>query len=200
MQIRAKLHRVAILADMNRIAVVVSSVSLAALVSAAGCSKSAGSQEKTAAPAQPIPEGTGEKIAVPGGAPMAMKAPAAADAVPAATGADTSFTLTVAPLNGAAGAATAGVVTVVPGKGFHVNVDFPVKLTLEPPAGVTIEKAVQEKPDAAKFDENNLIFNVKATAASAGTYAIKGKFKFAVCTPSTCDPKMVPVEIALAVK
>jgi hypothetical protein len=186
---------------MKRFAVVLTAVATAALVTGAGCSKSAGSQEKTAAPAQPTTVGAGEKIAVPGGTgvPTMGNPPPVADSAPAA-GTDSSFTLTVAPLSGAAGAASSGVVTIVPGKGFHVNVDFPVKLTLEPPAGVTIEKAVQEKPDAAKFDENNLIFNVKATAASAGTYAIKGKFKFAVCTASTCDPKMVPVEIALAVK
>jgi hypothetical protein len=45
-----------------------------------------------------------------------------------------------------------------------------------------------------------LIFTVKATATAAGTYNIKGKFKFAVCTASTCDPKSVPVDIVLAVK
>lgn len=190
---------------MKRLAVVFAVLGLAA------CSKSAGSQDQSTAP---VKSGAGERIAVPGSAvvpPPTMntgggtetamgKEPAGSGAAPAAAGADTSFTLTIEPFAGAAGAAAAGSIKIVPGKGFHVNQDFPVKLTLEAPAGVTLAKAVQEKPDATKFDDDNVIFSVKATAAAAGTYNIKGKFKFAVCTASTCDPKSVPVDIAFAVK
>ncbi|MBP9087792.1 MAG: hypothetical protein KBG15_16855 [Kofleriaceae bacterium] len=195
---------------MTRLAVVFAVLGLAA------CSKSAGSQDQSTATVKPpANEGAGERIAVPGstvaspptmntggaGAETAMgKEPPGAGTGPATAGADTSFTLTIDPFTGAAGAAVAGSLKIVPGKGFHVNKDFPVKLTLEAPAGVTLAKAVQEKPDAAQFDDDNLIFNVKATAVTAGSYNIKGKFKFAVCTASTCDPKSVPVDIALAVK
>ncbi len=182
-----------------------------ALFGLAACSKSAGSQDQSTAPVKSgAAEGTGERIAVPGSTvtpPPTMNTGGGTEAAmgkepagSATAGVDTSFTLTVDPLAGAAGAAVAGNLKIVPGKGFHVNQDFPVKLTLEAPAGVTLAKAVQEKPDATKFDDDNLIFNVKATAAVAGTYNIKGKFKFAVCTASTCDPKSVPVDIALAVK
>jgi hypothetical protein len=113
---------------------------------------------------------------------------------------DTSFTLAVDNFASAAGVAATGTLKITPGKGFHVNVDFPVKLSLEAPTGVTLNKAVMEKPDATSFDENNLTFTVKATAATAGSYHLKGKFKFAVCTASTCDPKSVPVDITVAVK
>ena len=192
---------------MTRLAVV------SAVLGLAACSKSAGSQDQSTAPVKSAAtESAGERIAVPGstvttpptmntGGPAAIGAePAGSAAVVAATGADTSYTLTIDPFAGAAGAAVAGSLKIVPGKGFHVNKDFPVKLALEAPAGVTLAKAVQEQADATKFDDDNLIFSVKATAAAAGTYNIKGKFKFAVCTASTCDPKSVPVDIAFAVK
>lgn len=191
---------------MTRLAVVF------AVLGFVACSKSAGSQDQSTAPVKSAAtEGAGERIAVPGstttapptmntGGPAAMGTDPAGSAAVAAAGADTSFTLTIDPFTGTAGAAVAGSLKIVPGKGFHVNKDFPVKLALEAPAGVTLAKAVQEQPDATKFDDDNLIFNVKATAAAAGTYNIKGKFKFAVCTASTCDPKSVPVDIAFAVK
>lgn len=180
-----------------------------AIVGLAACSKSAGSQDQSTAPVKSAAT-EGERIAVPGsavvapptmntGAPASMGTKTAGSAaVPA--GADTSYTLTIDPFSGAPGAAVAGNLKIVPGKGFHINKDFPVKLTLEAPAGVTLAKSVQEQPDATKFDDDNLIFSVKATAATAGTYNIKGKFKFAVCTASTCDPKALPVDIALVVK
>ncbi|HUQ05485.1 MAG TPA: hypothetical protein VM261_23445 [Kofleriaceae bacterium] len=111
---------------------------------------------------------------------------------------DTSFKLTTeqaAPTK-AGGEAVARLV-VKPGAGYHMNKDFPTKLTLEPPAGVTLSKAVLEPADAEKFDDNELAFAVKMTPAGVGEYTINGTFKFAVCTDTTCDPKKQKVALVL---
>ena len=54
-----------------------------------------------------------------------------------------------------------------------------------------------EDRDAEAFDDNQLAFAVKLTAASAGDYSIPGTLKFAVCTESTCNPKKHAIALAL---
>ncbi len=111
---------------------------------------------------------------------------------------DASFKLavTTSPA-GPAGAEAIAHVSVTPAQGWHVNKDFPTKLALTAPAGVTLTKAVMESADVAKLDDNELAFDVKLKADKAGTYKVDGEIKFAVCTPETCDPKHQPVNIVL---
>jgi hypothetical protein len=81
-----------------------------------------------------------------------------------------------------------------------VNLEYPVTLTLIATSDVALTKAALEKADTTKFDHKSLVFAAKAKAAKAGTYSVKGTLKFAVCTDATCDPKKVPVEIAVVAK
>ena len=81
------------------------------------------------------------------------------------------------------------MVTVIPAEGWHMNKDFPTKLTVEAPDGVKLTKEMQKVPDAVEFTNDKAVFAVKFTSSSAGAKAFSGKFKFAVCTSSTCDPK-----------
>jgi hypothetical protein len=118
------------------------------------------------------------------------------DKAPPAT--DTSFKLAIStPPIGPAGAEAVAHVTVTPAQGWHVNKDFPIKLALTPPEGLTLTKAVMETGDVAKLDDNELTFDVKMKAAKAGSYKIDGELKFAVCTPETCDPKKQPINITM---
>jgi len=179
-----------------------------ALCLAAGCSKaeshSAGlpaapaaapTGETAAVPGAPTPAPAGETVAVPGApAPgTAPAAPGAAPAAPASGAPDTSFQLTVtAPAPGAAGAEAVARVTVVPGAGYKMNKEYPTRLVVQPPAGVTVAKADMVLADAT-FDPHKLSFDVKVVAAKAGTYPVAGTIKFAVCTDATCDPKKQPI-------
>ena len=43
-------------------------------------------------------------------------------------------------------------------------------------------------------------FDVKVTAASAGTYPVSGTLKFAVCTDATCDPKKQTIAFDVVAK
>jgi hypothetical protein len=166
----------------------------AALLGAAACSKAesrgadVGAPPTQAAPTERVAV-PGERVAVPGetGAPAAAAAPAGA---PAGNAPDSSFKLAVsAPAPGAAGAQSVARVTVTPGTGWKMNEEYPTKLTVQAPEGVTVVKAEQVLADAAAFDPHQLAFDVKLTAAKAGTYPVTGTLKFAVCTDATCDPK-----------
>ena len=124
------------------------------------------------------------------GAPPAGKGPAAPTAAAGDDKNDSSFNLQVASPDAVkAGAECVAHVTVTPGSGYHVNQEFPTKLVVTPPDGVTIAKAEQHKEDAAAFSENKLQFDVKMTPSKAGTYKVAALLKFAVCTESSCDPK-----------
>lgn len=194
-----------------------SRLALVAVLTAAACSKSAGNQAPAPAPA---PSGGGDVVAVPGAAPKggpSMGKPDPAPA-PAATGDAKSDDrsklhpeegkLAVdAPADAKAGAETVAHITVTPGAGFHVNTEYPVKLTLDTPQGVTLAKTElkagghdQGKGDADAFDEKQLAFSVKLTPATSGDYTVNGSFKFAVCDASQCLPKKETIAIKVAAK
>lgn len=185
---------------MSRIAV---AATLAAL--AFGCSKKTDSNQQSSAmpgdlktvPTDPSPQPTGEGAK--GGdadARYRLKPEEGQLAVQA-------------PADAKAGAETTASIVVTPGPEYKVNTEFPTKLTLETPAGVTITKAEfkagganKEKGDADVFDESKLTFTVKLTPAAAGAHTIKGSFKFAVCDKagSTCLAKKEPIAIQVAAK
>lgn len=185
----------------------------------AACSKSAGNQDKVSSP--PPPSGGGDVAAMPqGSAPTmggAAKPPGGGpvEAAPAPGADDDRLRLhpdegTLAvepPADAKAGTEAVAKITVKPGKGFHVNTEYPIKLTLTPPSGVTLAKTDfaagghdKGKGDADALDEQNLAFAVKLTPAVGGSYTVNGKFKFAVCDANQCLPKKENISITLAAK
>jgi hypothetical protein len=113
-------------------------------------------------------------------------------------GADASFKVAVhAPPAVAPGAETIAKVSVTPGPGWKMNLEYPTKLTLTAPEGVQTPTPVLDGKNIAKLVESELAFDVKLTAAKAGTYKVDAELKFAVCTPETCDPKKQTVAIEL---
>ena len=187
---------------------------MAGLASAAGCKRADPKETQMAGEAaRPDQTATTEPaeppIAAPGAAPgaaaperIAMPGDATAGAAAgAAAGKDTSFSVALeVPANVASGAEAVASVKVTPGAGYKVNEEYPTKLTLQPTEGVTTAKAVLLKADAAKFDKHELAFNVKLTAAKAGTYTVNGTLAFAVCTDATCDPKTEKIASNLVAK
>lgn len=162
-------------------------VALSLALAACACSKSKSSK----------PEPAADK-----GAPTADKKEAAPKGgeVAQPEGSGESFNLTVdAPAPVAPGGEAIARLTVVPTAGYHINQDFPTKLTLEPKEGVTLAKTEFAVEDAEKFDESQLVFAVKATPAAAGSYQVDGKLKFAVCKgEEDCEPKRRSVSFTVA--
>src|SRR3954469_5001671 len=107
-----------------------------------GCGKSASSTEKdqptTANDRVPVPKDT---VAVPGGG--------GGPEIGAATASDEARfhlhpdegSLTIDKAEGKAGSELTSNIKVTPTGEFHVNTEFPIKLTLEPPTGVKLAKA-----------------------------------------------------------
>lgn len=179
------------------------------LFAAVACGKPAGNPE----PKATTPSGE-EKIAVPG-TPTETKGAPEGDGSAAPAGAnldDPRFhlqpeegTITVDKGEGKAGAAATAAVKLAPATGYHVATDYPIKLTLEAPAGVKLEKTEmtaggrnKSQGDAQALSEQGLAFAVKATAEKAGAYEIKGVFKFGICEKDSCHPKKQPITITVA--
>lgn len=97
-----------------------------------------------------------------------------------------------------AGAEGTATVTVTPAANFHISQEYPMSLTLEAPPGVKLAKTELAKGDAVTFNEKTLQLAIKETSDKAGTYEIKGCFKFGVCDPSSCHPKKQPIAIQVA--
>jgi hypothetical protein len=181
----------------------------------AACSKSAGNQDKVSSP--PPPSGNPDVIAVPKagtGPSMGAQAPAAAPAAAPAGASDPmrlkpeEGTLAIeAPADAKAGAEAVAKITVTPGKGYHVNTEYPIKLTLAPASGVNLAKTEfaagghdKAVGDAAALDEQGLAIQVKLTPSASGSYTVSGKFKFAVCDANQCLPKKEDIAITVAAK
>lgn len=96
---------------------------------------------------------------------------------------------------GAKGSAT---LVITPKKGWHLNDEFPYKLTVTAPAGAKVAKPEQGKKDTVSFSHESMKWAIDFTASAAGDKAFTGKVKFAVCTETSCDPKKE--ELAFNVK
>lgn len=161
-----------------------------------------GDQKKPATPEAKAPEATPPVAAKPAEPAKVGDAAPAGDKVKLVDGpGDDRFALRITPPADAA-VGREGVITVaaVPQGPWHINLDFPTKLALAAPEGVTLPKAELAKTDAAKLDEKSAEFAVKFTPTSAGDKAFTGEFKFAVCQDEACSPVTQKVDFKVAVK
>ncbi|HTR51897.1 MAG TPA: hypothetical protein VMJ10_14375 [Kofleriaceae bacterium] len=166
------------------------SAAVLVIIAALGCSSKA---QQNAPPPEPSPE---KPIDVPGGKSPSVQ-PARSDDPRLHLNPDEG-TLTIEKAEAKAGSVATANVTVQPASGYHVNKEYPTKMTLEAPPGVRLSKPVLDGADAATFTEQSLIFEVKATADKPGVYEVKGTFLFAVCSKDSCHEKKQPISIQVA--
>jgi Disulphide bond corrector protein DsbC len=84
---------------------------------------------------------------------------------------------------------------------FHLNEEYPVKLTVTAPAGVKLEKATMKKEDAAKFKKEGADFNIAFTSSDTGKKDFTGELKFAVCKGTeSCKPVTEKISFSVDVK
>lgn len=129
---------------------------------------------------------------------LTLVALAVATLTSAAFAAD-NYDLKVKGASGKAGEKTTATVKITPKGAFHVNMEYPHKLVLTTPDGVTVEKAKLAASDA-KVSKEAIEFQVAATSASAGKKTITGELKFAVCTDNECKPTTEKVSIEIDAK
>jgi Disulphide bond corrector protein DsbC len=83
--------------------------------------------------------------------------------------------------------------------GYHVNQDYPIRVDVKGPAGVTFSKASLGRPDAASWGESDASFELAFTG-QPGTHEIIADVDFAVCTAETCVPDQRTLALSVDVK
>lgn len=119
---------------------------------------------------------------------------------PEGVGTNEQYALQIDPAEGTVGQPGTVSIRVIPNATWHMNLEYPTKLTVTPPAGVEVAKPKLGKEDAVKFDEQNCEFSVAFTPSEAGDKVFTGEFKFAVCQDTACVPKTEKLEFHVAVK
>jgi hypothetical protein len=110
------------------------------------------------------------------------------------------YTLQIDPEEAQVGKESKVSIRVIPQGVWHMNLEYPTKLEIEPPAGTTIAKPKLAKADAVKLDEQSCEFAIAFTPQEAGEKTFTGEFKFAVCQDEACVPKTEKLEFKVAVK
>lgn len=114
--------------------------------------------------------------------------------------ADANFAITAAPQGTfAVGGEGRAEVTLEGRNGYHVNQEYPIQLTLRPPAGVEVAKTTLAREDASTFEEARAVFPVALTPRAAGRHEVAGELSFSVCNPQNCLMERRPVSIAVDV-
>ncbi len=133
--------------------------------------------------------------------PPAVVAPAAKKAVaPTPVVTDTSFQLTLeSQPTYTSGEAGTVKLLISPRGGYHVNLDYPVRIDFSGPEAIKLVKANLGKPDAAEFSEERARFEVGFTA-EAGSHELLADVDFAVCTKETCLPEQRTLAVVLNVQ
>ncbi|HVK65816.1 MAG TPA: hypothetical protein VM694_15140 [Polyangium sp.] len=109
------------------------------------------------------------------------------------------YDLKISPASGKSGDKATATVTIKAKGEYHVNLEYPHKLILKAPDGVTLEKAKLVAADA-KVSKEELSFTVVATAAAPGKRTIEAELKGAVCTEKTCEPFSETISIPVDAK
>ncbi|MBN1771515.1 MAG: hypothetical protein JXB32_09655 [Deltaproteobacteria bacterium] len=69
---------------------------------------------------------------------------------------------------------------------WHVNPEYPAKLEVLAAEGFTVAETVLRVQHAARFDEQQLRFDVPLTPTRAGELPVQFKFKFGLCSGDRC--------------
>jgi hypothetical protein len=103
--------------------------------------------------------------------------------------ANTNYQLSIdAPKEAKVGQAARVVVKVTPKGPWKVNLRYPIRLKLQPPAGVQVAKTELVAADA-QVSEKEAKFEVGYTLQEAGAKTVSGELKFSVCVADKCDIK-----------
>ncbi|HLT36212.1 MAG TPA: hypothetical protein VK034_08000 [Enhygromyxa sp.] len=176
----------------------VSLVSLVATLALAACASSGG---EAPAKGKDGKDAAAEKS--PDDQPIAGKPVEGEGKVATAPGTGDSqkeYTLQIDPGEATVGEESKVSIRVVPQGEWHMNLEFPTKLVIEPPTGTTVAKPKLEKADAVKLDEQGCEFAIAFTPSEAGAKTFTGEFKFAVCQDEACVPKTEKLQFEVAVK
>jgi len=128
--------------------------------------------------------------------------PAAPDTEKPAPAPADGFVLAVdAPPNATAGQPVIARVVIEPRSPWHMNLDFPARLSMAATNGIDLDAPQLSKNDAERLDDEALVFPVVFTPkqGTRGKTTLTGEVHFAVCGQDECAPMKAPVEFTLEI-
>lgn len=95
-----------------------------------------------------------------------------------------------------------GTVTikVIPTAGWHMNHDFPVNLSVQASPALGVDATKLRKDDAARFEDDGLVFRVPVAGSRPGTQTLSGTIRFAVCSDGACAPARDKFSVSVRVE
>lgn len=86
-----------------------------------------------------------------------------------------------------AGEEATTTVTLTPLGEYKINMEYPLRLTVEGSADSTPKKLVLGAKQAQKMTEKGVVLLPKAKLGKAGDHTFKAEFRFSVCTKKHCE-------------
>lgn len=106
-----------------------------------------------------------------------------------------SFALSVeAPPEVKVGGESAPSIRVVPRGGYKVNMEYPTKLQVKAPSGVSPAEETLPRARAATHTEGEILYKPTFKLETAGEHAFQGTLRFSVCTKQQCEIKSETVK------
>jgi len=100
------------------------------------------------------------------------------------------FSLSIQPpAAGPVGGAFQAEVKVVPRGGYKVNLEYPTRLQVKGPAGVSPGEATLGAKQAATLTAAEILFRPAFKIDAPGDHAFEGSLRFSVCTDKQCEIK-----------
>lgn len=87
--------------------------------------------------------------------------------------------------------------------GFHVNDEYPYRLTMDPAANVTFPASGVFTKGAGDFrveGKTTGIMTVRYRSAAAGAHAIAGTYKLSVCSEAKCQMETAKVSVTVSIR
>jgi hypothetical protein len=105
-----------------------------------------------------------------------------------------------APANASAAEPTLFSITLEGRAGFHVSLEYPLRIELGGGERVVLCKATLAAADARELSEDRARFETEARWSGTGPQWLAARVQFAVCTPDSCVPREESLAIAVDVQ
>jgi hypothetical protein len=106
----------------------------------------------------------------------------------------------VAPASASTAEPTPISITLEGRGGFHVNLEYPLRLELGGGEGVVLSETTLAAADARELSEDRARFETQARWSGAGPRWLAARVQFAVCTPDSCVPREEALAITIDVQ